>query len=289
MKTRLLLIDDKPENLIALEAVLAGGGYVLHSAGSGREALDLLEKHDVDVVLLDIQMPGMDGYETARRIKRMPRCAEIPIIFITAIYTEDPHVKKGYEVGAVDYFTKPFDPDILKMKIAIYASFRQKHELLKEREERLRESEELLKTGRKLSAVLESLPVGVVMADTAGQVVHTNDTVLKILRSEAPAGSDSYGEFLRWWGAEGQVIKDIFSGVLAGGKSTNNESLMIRCFDGASKNVLSSVSPLFGAHHRIVGAAAVIQDVTEHRKIEGDLEQRILKLVSLGVELQAQR
>jgi len=110
-KSTLLLVDDKPENLIALAAVLAGPQYHLISANSGEEALELLEKNEVDLILLDIQMPGMDGYETARKIKQMERYQNTPIIFITAIFTENPHIKKGYQAGAIDYFTKPFDPD----------------------------------------------------------------------------------------------------------------------------------------------------------------------------------
>ena len=142
-KPRVLIVDDKPSNLLALDAVLAD--YDVLSANSGKEALSLLEKNDVDVIILDIQMPVMDGYETARHIKKMERFHDTPLVFITAIFNEDPHVTKGYEVGAIDYFTKPFDPEILKMKIGIYASFRQKDALLKEKEKRIRELEELLK------------------------------------------------------------------------------------------------------------------------------------------------
>lgn len=145
-KSTLLIVDDKPENLLALEAVLKRDYYLIY-ATSGQEALELLKKNEIDVILLDILMPVMDGYETAKRIKQMPHCQDIPVVFITALYTEDPYIKKGYEAGAVDYFTKPFDPDILKLKIAIYASFRQKNALLMEREKQVRQSEELLKAG----------------------------------------------------------------------------------------------------------------------------------------------
>jgi CheY-like chemotaxis protein len=146
-KARLLIVDDTPNNLIALEAVLAD--YDILLARSGNEALSLLEKNDVDVILLDIQMPGMDGYETARRIKQIERGRNTPIIFITAIFKEDPHVQKGYEVGGTDYFTKPFNSDVLKLKINLYAALRQKETLLREKEKRIRELEE---TVRKLSA-----------------------------------------------------------------------------------------------------------------------------------------
>lgn len=285
-KSRLLLVDDLPANLFALEVLLRSDAYELLFAHSGEEALDVLHKTEVDLILLDIQMPVMDGYETARRIKQLANCREVPIIFITAIFNEDPYIKRGYEAGAIDYFTKPFDPDILKMKIAIYASFRQRDALLRERERRIAESEELVKAGRKLASILETLTVGVIISDVEGRIVQTNDTVMKIWKSVEPFESDSYGEFLKWWGEGGLQIKKAFSLALSGGQPTHNELLKIKCFDGTPKTILSSVSPLRGLDDRTVGAVAVIQDITEHKKIEEDMEQRILKLISLGVEFE---
>lgn len=282
-KSTLLLVDDRPENLLALEVVLKKDYYLIY-ATSGQEALDLLKGNEVDVILLDIQMPVMDGYEVARRIKEMPRCQDVPIIFITAIYTEDPHIKKGYEVGAVDYFTKPFDPDILKLKVGIYASFRQKYALLKEREKQVRQSEELLKAGQKLAAILESLPVGVIIANVEGLIIQTNDIIYKVCKIGDPVKNDLYGRFLGWWTNNGHFFKEKFSTVITSGVATHNETLKIKCFDETSKTVLSSVSPLSGFDGRILGVVAVIQDISEHQEVKKDLEKRIIQLVSLGVE-----
>jgi CheY-like chemotaxis protein len=252
--------------------------------------LAMLEKdQNISVILLDVQMPGMDGFETARRIKLLPGCQDIPIIFITAIYTEDPFIKKGYQAGAIDYFSKPFDPEILKLKISIYASFRQKAELLKEREKRIKESEELLEAGRKLSAILEKLPVGVLISDVEGRVGQTNEEVIRIWKSVNPLATDSYGEFLGWWTHDGKLIKKSggpLAKALESGQTSHNEIISIKCFDGTAKSILTSASPLYGLDGDIVGAVVVIQDITEHRKIEQDMEQRILKLVSLGVEME---
>jgi CheY-like chemotaxis protein len=231
-------------------------------------------------------MPVMDGYETARYIKQTSGCQGIPIIFITAIFTEDPHIKKGYEAGAIDYFTKPFDPDILKLKVGIYASLRQKDALLREREELVRQSEELLKTGQKLSAILQSLPVGVIIADVGGRIVQTNDIVFRICKLLEPIKNDSYGDFLTWWANDGHLFKEKFSAVVQSRLSTHNEIIKIKCFDHTSKDVLSSISPLRGLDDCVVGIVAVIQDISEHRKIEKDIEQRIMKLVSLGIEFE---
>src|SRR5262249_5362828 len=122
-KPNLLVVDDTPVNLMTLEAVLSDENNLV-LARSGPEAIAMMEKRkDIDLVLMDVQMPHMDGFETAARIKQIDGCADVPIIFITAVYSEDAFVKRGYEVGGVDYFSKPFDPAILKLKVAIYASF----------------------------------------------------------------------------------------------------------------------------------------------------------------------
>jgi CheY-like chemotaxis protein len=136
MKSRLLIVDDRPENLVVLGALL-GTKYDLVKAHSGQEALDLLKTHAVDVILMDIEMPGLDGYAATRIIKQSPDLQHIPVILISGVFTEDPYVKKGYESGAVDFFTKPFDPMLLKIKVGIYASLSQKDAELREREAEL--------------------------------------------------------------------------------------------------------------------------------------------------------
>lgn len=287
-KPTILAVDDTPSNLVALEAVL-DAEFELRFARSGAEAIRSLEQaNDVAVILMDIQMPGMDGYECASRIKKLPGCEDIPIVFVTAVYNEDPYVKKGYAAGGVDYFSKPFDPDLLRMKVGIYAAFRQRALVLKERERQIKETEELLQAGRKLSALLESLPVGVLIADVQGRIVQANEVVSRILKSVEPINSDAYGVLLGWWDSSGQLLKE-GGGPLARalhGKVCHNEVLQIRCVDGASKAVLTSSSPLLGREREIVGAVLVLQDVSGTKQIELELENRITRLVSLGVELQ---
>lgn len=291
-KPTILAVDDTPSNLVALEAVL-DADFDLRFARSGPEAIASLEqRNDVAVILMDVQMPGMDGYETASRIKRMPGCEEIPIVFVTAVYSEDPHVKKGYAAGGVDYFTKPYDPDLLRMKVAIYASFRQRALLqslvLRERERQLKETEELLQAGRKLSGLLESLPVGVLIADVQGRICQANEELSRILASSELVKSDAYGEILGWWDSSGQLLK-VGGGPLASalhGKVSHNDVLQIRCVDDSSKAILASGSPLLGLGGDIVGAVIVIQDLSRSKEIEVELEKRITRLVSLGVELE---
>src|SRR5438067_2845752 len=113
-KANLLLVDDQPENLLALEAALAPLGHRMVRARSGKEALKQLLVEDFAVILLDVQMPGMDGFETAAVIKQREKTKNVPIIFITAINKERHHVFRGYTSGGVDYVFKPLDPDILR-------------------------------------------------------------------------------------------------------------------------------------------------------------------------------
>lgn len=113
----ILLVDDRPENLLALEAVLESQHYKLVKANSGEEALRCLLKYEFAVIVLDVQMPGMDGIETAKLIKAREKTKDIPIIFISANSRESEHLFAGYSAGAIDYMVKPFIPQILKSKI----------------------------------------------------------------------------------------------------------------------------------------------------------------------------
>jgi CheY-like chemotaxis protein len=288
-KPNVLAVDDTPANLLALEAVLESD-YQVVRANSGSAAIEILgRRNDIDVILMDVHMPGMDGFETASRIKKLKDCRDIPIIFVTAVYKEDPYVRQGYQAGGVDYFSKPFDPDILKMKVGIYASVRQKTNLLKERERHIRESEELLRVGRKLANVLESLPVGVLITDVEGRICQTTEEVSRILRSVEPEDSDAYGQILGWWNADGHLIKDRLGSLtraIHGGEASQSEAMQIRCFDGAIKTILLSTSPLRGLDQGIVGAVILVQDHTETKKIEEHLQHTVTKLIGLGVELE---
>jgi CheY-like chemotaxis protein len=264
--------------------------YRLLFADSGKDALAIVPQHpDISVILLDIQMPVMDGYETASELKKIEAAKDIPIVFVTAVFHEDPHVKRGYAAGGVDYFSKPFDPDLLRLKLRIYASFRTREHVLRERELHIRESEELLRVGRKLSSMLESLTVGVLIADVDGHIRQTTEEVFRILKATEPTEKDLYGELLGWWDHEGRLIKDE-NGPLAKaihqGRSSHNEPLDITCLDGEKRSVLVSARPLRGLDQRLVGAVILIQDMTEPKKIEGALEDRVSRLIGLGVELE---
>jgi serine phosphatase RsbU (regulator of sigma subunit)/CheY-like chemotaxis protein/anti-sigma regulatory factor (Ser/Thr protein kinase) len=156
-----LLVDDRPENLLALAAVLEPLHVRLFSADSGEEALKALLEEDFAVVLLDVQMPGMDGFETAGYIRGRERSRTTPIIFLTAVSTDVAQVAKGYEAGAVDYVLKPFEPNMLRSKVSVFC------DLERQRRARARSDELLL-------LAWKSLPTGAALISADRLVVRAN-------------------------------------------------------------------------------------------------------------------
>jgi CheY-like chemotaxis protein len=129
---RVLAVDDRRENLLALQAILEGMPIELVAVTSGEDALKRLLVEDYAVILLDAHMPGMDGFETAGHIKQRERTRHIPILFLTAV-DYDPHLAfRGYQAGAVDYITKPFDPWVLRSKISVFVDLWTTHTRLTE-------------------------------------------------------------------------------------------------------------------------------------------------------------
>ncbi|MGE5639331.1 MAG: response regulator [Clostridia bacterium] len=137
-RAKILIVDDEPKSLYALQELLGSLEQDLMVAQSGEEALKLALRHDFAVILLDVRMPGMDGFETAKMIRGRERSSQTPIIFLTAHADEVNSMFRGYAVGAVDYLTKPVIPDVLKSKVAIFVELHMKTERLRESEDKLR-------------------------------------------------------------------------------------------------------------------------------------------------------
>ncbi|KZX68168.1 MULTISPECIES: response regulator [unclassified Alcanivorax] len=144
-RSRILLVDDTPQNLVALEVVLEDMDCDLDSVTSGNAALAKLLKHDYALVLLDVQMPEMDGFEVADIMRSHQRTQTVPIIFVTAISKETRFVQQGYRSGAVDYLFKPIDPQLLQSKVSFFLSLDQQKKRLEAKLAQARRSEAEMK------------------------------------------------------------------------------------------------------------------------------------------------
>ncbi|MCR6658870.1 MAG: response regulator [Asticcacaulis sp.] len=143
-KPKILIVDDRWENLLATEALLKPLGADIATVDSGEKALDLVLKEDFAIVLLDVQMPVMDGFETARLMKTRPSMQTVPIIFVTAISKEDHFATEAAEIGAVDYIFKPINSDILKSKVKVYLDLYTQRQQILQLNAHLRQSNEEL-------------------------------------------------------------------------------------------------------------------------------------------------
>ncbi|MFC4050157.1 MULTISPECIES: response regulator [Actinomadura] len=155
-KAKILLVDDREENLIALEAILSSLDQDLVRARSGEEALKALLTDEYAVILLDVVMPGMDGFETARDIKRRKKTRDLPIIFLTAVNSDPDYAFRGYAAGAVDFISKPFDPWVLRAKVSVFVELHNKNKQLRDQTTLLREQAALL---REQATLLRARPL----------------------------------------------------------------------------------------------------------------------------------
>ena len=141
----ILIVDDHRANLIALEAALAPLGFPTIAATSGEEALRLAQEHDFVIVLMDIQMPGLDGYQTVERLRKIRRAQEVPVVFLTAAYDQPEQAHRGYEIGAVDYIVKPLDVVVLRAKIrALAALYVRGQAVEREKNQKLERTKDLI-------------------------------------------------------------------------------------------------------------------------------------------------
>jgi CheY-like chemotaxis protein len=205
-KAKILLVDDRAENLVALEAILSSLNQQLVLVRSGEEALKALLSDGFAVILLDVVMPIMDGFETAAHIKRRARTHDVPIIFLTAAGAEPDQVFRGYAAGAVDYIAKPFDPRVLRAKVAVFVDLYMKTRQLMEQSGLLRRQAEsaaggatsglLAELSRRLSTVeaaaagLASLPAVTADAALADGIVRLDRCIGRLRDTLDALGAD---------------------------------------------------------------------------------------------------
>ncbi|CAA9232385.1 MAG: Two-component system sensor histidine kinase/response regulator hybrid [uncultured Chloroflexi bacterium] len=290
---KILIVDDEPKNLLALEAVLDLDHLELVRATSGSEALKALLNHEFAAVLLDVQMPGMDGFETATLIRQRERTRDVPIIFLTAASRSEAFVSRGYSVGAVDYLVKPFDPVILRHKVAVFVDlFRKTEQVRRQAEERAQLLEERLarveaEAARdRLQQVIDVLPEGIALADEHGAFHLWNRTAEEILGQPPAAVQTGAAGGLPLLDLNGEPCPPeelpLARAILWGDTVRGVQLLVENTAAGRRVPVLVNSAPLRGAAGVISGGVLAFQDISAIKEVE---EQKDIFLAAASHDL----
>ena len=284
IRPRVLVVDDHPSNLVALEAVLSPLELDLVMCSSGEDALRHLLTSDFALILLDVQMPGLDGFRTAQLIKERPRSQDIPIIFITALSRDTTHVFRGYANGAVDYILKPFEPDILRSKVSVFVQlFRQREQIRwQEAELRARErAEEERKSEERIRALVDAMPLCVWAADAEGKPYYCN----QIWKSYSGLSAEQSAHFgldaVHPEDAEG--LRRAIDEAFATGRELEIEVRFQRVADGHYRWHLLRAVPQKGRGSNAYGWIATATDI-EQRKRDEEARNRLLAQEQLARE-----
>jgi len=270
MKQSILIVDDQKANLVALEATLSELEDVeIIAATSGPEALSILLKQSVAMVLLDVQMPGMDGFEVASYMRQRSKSRHIPIIFLTAINKEEGYLFKGYENGGVDFLFKPFDPFVLLSKVRIFLE-------LDGRQRQLEEALSKLKQVRTSNEVLlRSVGEGIIGVCLKGTITFVNPAAEMILgvHSSALIGEPLYQAVIvstHNAGRAGWQDTKLYK-ACSEGKAYHSDVGVFRSYHNKMLPVEYTASPTHSPSGQFDGAVIVFKDITERKKIEEKL------------------
>jgi PAS domain S-box-containing protein len=277
-RVNVLLVDDRPENLLALEAILNSPSYNLVQASSGTEALRCLLNQDFAVILLDVQMPGMDGFETATLIRSRDRSRSTPIIFITAFSSNDTHVFKGYSLGAVDYLFKPVKPEILTSKVQVFVELFQKTVEVKQQATQLAAvNSELSKSEERFRTLCACSPLGIYVADVEGRCTYINP------RCQAICGLTLEESLAEVWQREvhpedrDRVVADWLAWIKENQEYSNEFRL------AGSENVRwihVQSSPMFSDLGKLIGHVGTVRDITDRKQAEEERGRLIREQVA---------
>lgn len=266
-KVNVLLVDDHPENLLALEAILSPLGQHLVKAYSGEEALRCLLHQDFAVILLDVQMPGMDGFETATLIRNRARSQHTPIIFLTAFSTSDNLRFKGYALGAVDYLFKPVEPEILTSKVTVFVDlFKKTAEVKRQAAQLIAVNAELRESEQRFRSLSACSPVGIFLTDVNGRCTYTNPRFQSICGFTY---EESLGE-----GWLSLVHPDDRASVTTEWENWTitqcdySQEFRIQTPEGIVRCVQLRASPMRSAVGEFIGHVGTVQDITEQKQAE---------------------
>jgi PAS domain S-box-containing protein len=269
LSTSILMVDDHPSNLLALEAILEPLGQRLVKASSGPEALRHLLKEDFAVILLDVQMPEMSGFETARLIRQRQRSRYTPIIFLTAHSREESDLLHGYEHGAVDYVVKPFNPDVLRWKVEVFVTLYLQQQRLTRQETELWELERQVlawQSEKRFRTLVDALPLFVWAMLLDGAITYTNRCWLEYAGLTPEEG--------RSWEAIDQVLhpddlqraRAVWSSALRTGRPVEVEYRLRRRRDGAWRWFLGRMLPERDEQGELSGWIISATDIDDNRR-----------------------
>ncbi|MGA8707722.1 MAG: response regulator [Steroidobacteraceae bacterium] len=279
-RPRILLVDDQPSRLVTYEAILADLEVRTISASSGSDALHQLLKQDFAAILLDVNMPGMDGFEVARLIRGHPRLERTPIIFVTGAEVSAIDQLKSYEVGAIDYIAVPIVPEILRSKVAVLVELHQRHRELQELNQALKEARaqvdsqyanEISHQRQFYEAILANTPDLAYVWDLNHRFVYANEGLLKMwgrTREEAIGKSCLELGYEPWHAAmHDREIEQI----VATRQPIRGEVPFTGTFGRRHYDYL--LVPVLGADGQVVAVAGTTRDITEHKQMEAALRE----------------
>jgi PAS domain S-box-containing protein len=277
-RASILVVDDHPANLVALEAILAPLGHELVMARSGEEALRAILHREFALILLDVQMADMNGFETAAFIKQYPRSRHIPIIFITAVNRDAVHVFRGYSHGAVDYLVKPFDADILRSKASVFIELYVRGEKLKQQERLLHEREREAmerKSQERYRRLLDAMPQCIWAADAEGHVNYWNRSGLTYCGLiAADVREESFWECLH--PDDRADAREHWEAGLRSGAAFERQVRIKRAADGSYRWHIARAVPEREPDGAVVGWIATATDIDDQKQAEEALRKAII-------------
>lgn len=272
-QVNILLIDDHPENLIALEAILEGLGQNLVKADSGTAGLRCLLHQDFAVILLDVQMPGMDGFETASLIRQRERSRNTPIIFLTAFGDNDSMLMKSYTLGAVDYLLKPLDATILKSKVSVFVElFKKTVEVEQQAAELAMMNSELKQSEERFRALSACSPIAIFLTDLDGRFTYINPNCERFYHFQIDESwEESWAKCIHPEDRD-RVLRDWSNSFVCG--RTYSEEFRIFQHQDSLRWVHVRTSVMY-SEHRQLGYVGTIEDITDRKEAEVVREEMI--------------